>query len=153
MRLIAYASLVLLSLSACSHSPRTYIPVTPIVPEAPGCSFHRFDLSIDPTSFVRASNTSAAKSRSEYSASVEAALSNGSGDLLFLSGGSQHGAFGSGFLAGWKARNSEVGLPDFAVVTGISTGALQSTSAFLGRRNSPQTDMRSTMRTISFRRM
>ena len=57
--------------------------------------------------------------------------------MLFLSGGSQNGAFGAGFLDGWaKARaaaGAPGGLPRFTVVTGISTGALQSTFAFLGR--------------------
>jgi len=49
--------------------------------------------------------------------------------MLFLSGGSQHGAFGAGFLKGWKER--ETHLPKFAVVTGISTGAILSTFAFI----------------------
>ncbi len=57
--------------------------------------------------------------------------------MLFLSGGSQNGAFGAGFLDGWaKARataSTPGALPRFTVVTGISTGALQSTFAFLGR--------------------
>jgi hypothetical protein len=51
--------------------------------------------------------------------------------VLALSGGSQHGSFGAGFLDGW--REAEGGhLPDFAVVTGISTGSILATFAFIG---------------------
>jgi predicted acylesterase/phospholipase RssA len=53
--------------------------------------------------------------------------------MLFLSGGSQHGAFGAGFLKGWKER--ETNLPHFSVVTGISTGAILATFAFV---NAPE---------------
>jgi hypothetical protein len=50
--------------------------------------------------------------------------------VLALSGGSQHGSFGAGFLAGWQ--QAEGGrLPDFAVVTGISTGSILATFAFI----------------------
>lgn len=50
-------------------------------------------------------------------------------NLLSLSGGGQNGAFGAGFLIGWR----ESGLrPQFDVVGGVSTGALLATHAFLG---------------------
>lgn len=49
---------------------------------------------------------------------------------LLLSGGSQNGAFGAGFLSKWAKMRSG-GLPRFRVVTGISTGALQSTFVFI----------------------
>ena len=52
-------------------------------------------------------------------------------ELLVLSGGGQWGAFGAGFLNGWKD------LPDFKVVTGVSTGSLQGTFALLGNQNVP----------------
>lgn len=49
--------------------------------------------------------------------------------ILALSGGGSNGAFGSGILCGWtRAKNR----PDFKIVTGVSTGALQATVAFLG---------------------
>ena len=50
-------------------------------------------------------------------------------DFLALSGGGSYGAFGAGVLCGWTERGDR---PDFKVVTGISTGALQATPAFLG---------------------
>lgn len=50
--------------------------------------------------------------------------------LLFLSGGSQKGAFGAGFLKGWSERPG--GIPRFDMVTGVSAGSILSTAAFLG---------------------
>lgn len=52
-------------------------------------------------------------------------------DILLLSGGGQGGAYGVGFLRGWKAR-TEAPMPTFDLVSGISTGALQAPFAFLG---------------------
>ena len=52
-------------------------------------------------------------------------------DLLLLSGGGQHGAYGVGFLRGWAAR-AESPMPRFDLVSGISTGALQAPFALLG---------------------
>lgn len=56
-------------------------------------------------------------------------------DLLFLSGGGQHGAFGAGYLRGWQER-TDAPLPVFDLVTGVSTGALQSPYALVGTRAS-----------------
>jgi len=55
-------------------------------------------------------------------------------DFLALSGGGAHGAFGAGLLCGWSRRGDR---PNFKVVTGISTGALQATPAFLGPAYDP----------------
>ncbi|MDJ0856384.1 MAG: patatin-like phospholipase family protein [Desulfobacterales bacterium] len=49
--------------------------------------------------------------------------------ILVLSGGGSAGAFGAGFLSGWTKAGTR---PNFKVVTGISTGSLQATFAFLG---------------------
>jgi len=48
---------------------------------------------------------------------------------LTLSGGGSRGAYGAGVLSGWTVRGDR---PQFDVVTGISTGALLATHAFLG---------------------
>lgn len=56
-------------------------------------------------------------------------------DLLFLSGGGQHGAYGIGFLQGWK-KNELNPMPQFDLVTGISTGALQAPFALVGTQES-----------------
>lgn len=63
-----------------------------------------------------------------------------SNSMLLLSGGSEDGAFGAGFLDQWARTRTERnaathptrrGLPRFRVVTGISTGSLQASFAFL----------------------
>lgn len=48
---------------------------------------------------------------------------------LTLSGGGSRGAWGAGVLSGWTVHGDR---PQFDVVTGISTGALMATHAFLG---------------------
>ena len=50
-------------------------------------------------------------------------------NLLSLSGGGQNGAFGAGFLVGWRESGRR---PQFDAVGGVSTGALLATHAFLG---------------------
>ncbi len=49
--------------------------------------------------------------------------------ILALSGGGPDGAFGAGLLKGWTARGDR---PEFALVTGVSAGALIAPFAFLG---------------------
>jgi predicted acylesterase/phospholipase RssA len=51
-------------------------------------------------------------------------------DLLALSGGADDGAFGAGLLVGWGERGDR---PQFALVTGISAGALIAPFVFVGR--------------------
>src|SRR5207342_2800610 len=75
---------------------------------------------------------------------VYAALASGSGEnlirglerkrghalnVLSLSGGGQNGAFGAGFLTGWRESGRR---PEFDMVGGVSTGALLATHALLG---------------------
>lgn len=50
-------------------------------------------------------------------------------NVLALSGGGSHGAFGAGLLNGWTQSGKR---PQFDVVTGISTGALMAPFAFIG---------------------
>lgn len=50
-------------------------------------------------------------------------------NVLVLSGGGAYGAYTAGVLAGWSESGTR---PSFDVVTGISTGALVATLAFLG---------------------
>lgn len=49
--------------------------------------------------------------------------------MLALSGGGDGGAYGAGFLNGWTQSGKR---PAFAIVTGVSTGALLAPFAFLG---------------------
>jgi predicted acylesterase/phospholipase RssA len=48
---------------------------------------------------------------------------------LAISGGGDNGAFGAGLLTGWTERGDR---PEFALVTGVSTGAMIAPFAFLG---------------------
>ncbi len=48
---------------------------------------------------------------------------------LAISGGGPNGAFGAGLLARWTATGIR---PEFTMMTGISTGGLTATFAFLG---------------------
>ena len=54
--------------------------------------------------------------------------------MLALSGGADDGAYGAGLLNGWSASGRR---PDFAIVTGVSTGALIAPFAFLGPSHDP----------------
>lgn len=56
-------------------------------------------------------------------------------ELLAVSGGGEDGAFGAGLLCGWSERGDR---PTFALVTGISTGALTAPFAFLGPKYDAQ---------------
>lgn len=49
--------------------------------------------------------------------------------VLELSGGGQNGAFGAGFINGWREAGTR---PTFDIVTGVSSGALLATHVFLG---------------------
>lgn len=55
--------------------------------------------------------------------------------ILLLSGGGQWGAFGASYLREVHARTPS-GLPEFRVVTGVSTGAMQ--SLFFGNWHNPE---------------
>jgi len=50
-------------------------------------------------------------------------------NILSLSGGGTRGAFGAGILSGWDDRGD---MPEFDIVTGVSTGAVMAPFVFLG---------------------
>src|SRR5215207_10673580 len=56
-------------------------------------------------------------------------LPQASGPWLALSGGGADGAFGAGVIVGWTASGKR---PEFAMVSGVSIGALIAPYAFLG---------------------
>jgi len=58
-------------------------------------------------------------------------LPQASGPWLAISGGGSDGAYGAGVLTGWSESGTR---PEFAVVTGVSIGALIAPFAFLGPR-------------------
>jgi predicted acylesterase/phospholipase RssA len=55
-------------------------------------------------------------------------------DILVLSGGGSHGEWGAGVLRGWSENPVYPRPKKFPVVTGVSTGALLATYAFLGEK-------------------
>lgn len=59
-------------------------------------------------------------------------------DILIISGGGDWGAFGAGFLKGWRKLPAQHPLakPEFDAVTGVSTGTLIAPFAFLGDEQS-----------------
>jgi hypothetical protein len=59
-------------------------------------------------------------------------------DILIISGGGDWGAFGAGFLKGWKKVPAQqpLAMPEFDAVTGVSTGTLIAPFAFLGDEKS-----------------
>jgi hypothetical protein len=52
-------------------------------------------------------------------------------DILLLSAGGQHGAYGAGFLRGWQERTLPA-MPHFDLVTGVSSSALLAPFALIG---------------------
>jgi hypothetical protein len=58
-------------------------------------------------------------------------------DILLLSAGGQYGAYGSGFLQGWSENTRLMPRESIDMVTGVSTGALMATYAFLGSSDDP----------------
>jgi predicted patatin/cPLA2 family phospholipase len=81
-----------------------------------------------------ASRVSALATQAYYRAKAAGLLADAKGKpkdraFLAISGGGDDGAYGAGLLAGWSARGDR---PQFAVVTGVSTGALSAPFVFLG---------------------
>lgn len=82
------------------------------------------------TSQAAPPGTFAAELDASFGPSRLGAIDADPGSVLVLSGGSQHGAFGAGFLDEWRRQAGS--LPRFRLVTGISTGAILATFAFVG---------------------
>ncbi|HTH68240.1 MAG TPA: patatin-like phospholipase family protein [Rhodanobacter sp.] len=65
----------------------------------------------------------------DFFSGVRAAATDGSVDILALSGGGSGGAYGAGALVGMSRAHTR---PQFEMVTGVSAGALLAPFAFLG---------------------
>ena len=142
-RIVALAATILLG--ACAIEP-------PVTAPSAMCNFTRHNLEVEvpvPTATESEGAASAAAAALAEAAPTgdsfrDALLRSlaptpdavaASESMLFLSGGSQNGAFGAGYLHGWREQRRALGaegLPRFRVVTGISTGAILSTWAFIG---------------------
>jgi predicted acylesterase/phospholipase RssA len=103
--------------------------------------FDQFRLRLDPTPPPRTAAVAEARTPGGLEAAITSALSRPSAkapaagrSILVLSGGGEWGAFGAGFLQAWTGQGQgEASRPEFDIVTGVSTGALQATFAFLGK--------------------
>jgi len=111
--------------SGCALHPRHCVPPGLLTPES----------TIDLNSTA---DYDYAAQRDAYSASLARLKSNVVADqveplekrnVLALSGGGSYGAFSAGVLNGWTASGLR---PTFDIVSGVSTGALIATYAFLG---------------------
>lgn len=91
--------------------------------------YARFYADGDPAVLEALARETVAKRRAHMKAKGAARARPLPTTFLAISGGGDDGAFGAGLLVGWTARGDR---PDFAVVTGISTGALSAPFAFLG---------------------
>jgi hypothetical protein len=118
----AMLTLLVTGLAACTTVP-------PVTADAEMCNFHKRELRVDepPQQLLHAF---AAPATAFARAPGVAPPPPPDNAMLFLSGGSQHGAFGAGLLRQW-ADQAGGRFPRFKLVTGISTGALIATAAFL----------------------
>jgi len=117
------ATFLLATLAGCASAPERVLSRQP-VPYATLPNGH------DPLNPERLVDHIAGKAASEKGViPVLEAWRGHALNILELSGGGQYGAFGAGLLKGWTESGTR---PEFDVVTGVSTGALLATHAFLG---------------------
>lgn len=91
--------------------------------------YARFYADGDPAVLRALANETIAKAEAHWTAKGIKPEKAPPANFLAISGGGDDGAYGAGLLIGWTARGDR---PEFAVVTGISTGALSAPFAFLG---------------------
>jgi hypothetical protein len=108
-------------LTGCSFIPRDSFTAREQaiakIPGIPGARFWLDGTSEELRDFLRGSALSSAIGYT------------GSFDVLAISGGAYDGAYGAGVINGWSASGTR---PRFAIVTGVSAGALTAPLAFLG---------------------
>jgi predicted acylesterase/phospholipase RssA len=118
-----------------THTRDTKMPVLPPPPAATSAQPRQLPPR---TPFTAAEDDTAtipgmpdARFWADSEADFNKALPTQPGPWLILSTGGSDGAFGAGFLSGLSASGQR---PDYAVVTGVSTGALMAPFAFAGPR-------------------
>jgi predicted acylesterase/phospholipase RssA len=98
------------------------VPVTDLVDPTRG-------VDTVPVLDVKVCDALAARTNTSQVIPVSATAGRKPFNVLVLSGGGAYGAYSAGVLAGWTETGTR---PQFDVVTGVSTGALVATLAFLG---------------------
>ncbi len=127
------AALVIVALLAgCAAAPTRVSPLPQAqstAAQVPGIPGARYWGDIQPPGF----DTWLKLGDAEIAATFSGVM-NREHHYLALSGGGADGAYGAGILVGWTATGTR---PEFAIVTGTSTGALIAPFAFLGPRYDP----------------
>ena len=122
--LIFTSTVIVLLLAGCTSAPkRDLSEMSPTYAALPS----GYD-PVDPTQFSSMYKVSTSGTGENVIRHMERQLERPL-NILSLSGGGQNGAFGAGFLIGWRERGDR---PMFDIVAGVSTGALLATHAFLG---------------------
>jgi len=129
LQVISFVAALLGCVPACTNSPSRNcnaagsIPVTELVDPT---------ITKDTVSLLDVKLCESLAAQTQQSTGPIVATSNKNHrpyNILVLSGGGAYGAYTAGVLAGWTESGTR---PEFDVVTGVSTGALVATLAFLG---------------------
>lgn len=133
LRLALAALIGATTISGCATSRLPAVPPR-LVPQADATLGNvAYPVARDVSGFARAGREAIEREQAWYAAHSQPPPS-GPANLLAISGGGDGGAFAAGLLNGWTTHGDR---PQFAMVTGISTGALIAPFAFLGPRYDP----------------
>jgi predicted acylesterase/phospholipase RssA len=127
VRLLAWLVLIP-AIPACSTTPDRQCNLVNQVPVTDLVDAHVTAATV-PVVDVRVCESLAAQTQGSGVTTVSATSGKKPYNVLVLSGGGAYGAYSAGVLAGWTETGTR---PEFDVVTGVSTGALVATMAFLG---------------------
>ena len=111
--------------AGCTSAPRGACQTTNMLPVTELVDRDRVDDAVPAVDVALCEALAAGVSRPTAPADPTARRFN----VLVLSGGGAYGAYPAGILCGWTEAGTR---PSFDVVTGVSTGALVATLAFLG---------------------
>lgn len=114
-----------LVLSGCAHHTRICMPGGMLSPETSIDLNSATDIEPGQEREALMASLKRIKQLNSEAAEMNARKYN----VLALSGGGSYGAFTAGLLNGWTCRGDR---PEFDIVSGVSTGALIATYAFLG---------------------
>ncbi len=114
--------IVVVTLAACAGPQRDPVPIEALeIAQIPNMPNVRYWGDAPPPNLL--------EMLQEIDAQRKASGFEGDVATLAISGGADNGAFGAGLLNAWSDLGTR---PEFAVVTGVSTGALTAPFAFLG---------------------
>lgn len=134
MRLrVLQLGLVVMALTGCSTLPREHAVPAEKTTQAIIPGFENVRYLVDDDEDIKRMAGDITRSwdmqRSALASQGKSTTNLSPASFLALSGGGDKGAYGAGMLNGWTAAGTR---PTFAVVTGVSAGALIAPFAFLG---------------------